>query len=273
MNKPVLLWILAIVLTMATAVYQRMTGPTYALSGTTWFEDVLISYRFERSHGGTSGAPVNVTTDEPDVRGTVLWKRFKSHDDWQKLAMKREGAVLTAVLPAQPPAGKLLYQIRFERHDATMLFPPDPVVIRYKGEVPLWILIPHVIAMFGAMLFSARTGLEYFSVRPTYDRLLWWTLGFLFVGGLILGPLVQLYAFDAWWTGWPFGTDLTDNKTALAFLVWVGAAVALKRSKKPGRWILAASMIMLLVYLIPHSLFGSELDFTTAADPGGQTTR
>lgn len=272
MSKPVLLWVLATVLTLATAVYQRMTGPTYALSGTTWFGDALITFRFERSHGGSSGAPVTIAADESEIRGTVVWKRFRSHDDWQKLPMNREGEALTAVLPAQPPAGKLLYQVQLEHHDATMLFPSEPVVIRYKGEVPLWILIPHVIAMFGAMLFSARTGLEYFSHRPSYDRLLWWTLGFLFVGGLILGPLVQLYAFDAWWTGWPFGTDLTDNKTAVAFLVWAGAAIALKRSKKPGRWILAASIVMLLVYLIPHSLFGSELDFTSAANSDGQNS-
>ncbi|MEX2191435.1 MAG: hypothetical protein WEB33_12110 [Bacteroidota bacterium] len=269
MSKPVILWVLATVLTMATAVYQRMTGPTYALSGTTWFDDALITYRFERSHGGTSGAPVSVMTDESGVRGAVLWKRFKSHDDWQKLALNREGVALTAVLPPQPPAGKLLYQVHLERNDATMLFPPEPVVIRYKGEVPLWILISHVIAMFGAMLFSSRTGLEYFSPRSSFDRLLRWTLGFLFVGGLILGPLVQLYAFDAWWTGWPFGTDLTDNKTAFAFLVWVGAVIAHRRSQHPGRWILAASVVMFVVYLIPHSLFGSELDFTSAADPGG----
>ncbi|MEX2115259.1 MAG: hypothetical protein WEB37_00110 [Bacteroidota bacterium] len=270
MSKTVTLWVMASVITVVTAAYQRLTGPTYPVSGTTWFEGALVTYRFDRSHGGTSGAPVNISIDEPDIRGTVLWKRFRSSDDWQMMVMSREQDELTATLPSLPPAGKILYQIRLERNDAVMLLPPEPVVIRYKGEVPLWILIPHVMVMFGAMLVSTRTGLEYFRDRPSYTVLIRWTLGLLFAGGLILGPLVQFYAFDAWWTGWPYGTDLTDNKTAIAFLIWVGAAVALRRSQKPGGWIVAASVVMLIVYLIPHSLFGSELDFTASADPGGQ---
>ena len=35
------------------------------------------------------------------------------------------------------------------------------------------------------------------------------TLG---LGGMILGPIVQKYAFGAYWTGIPFGHDLTDAK-------------------------------------------------------------
>jgi hypothetical protein len=79
---------------------------------------------------------------------------------------------------------------------------------------------------------------------------------------MILGPVVQKYAFDAYWTGWPFGTDLTDNKIAVAILSWIAAAVALKKSTNPKRWILAASLITLVVFLIPHSLLGSELDYS-----------
>jgi hypothetical protein len=232
------------------------------------FEGTLITYRLDRSHAGSSDAAVSLTVDEPNIRGTMLWKRVNSRDDWQGVAMHRQNGELTAALPYQPPAGKLVYQIRLERNDASMYIPSEPVLIRFKGEVPLWILIPHVFFMFGAMLWSTRAGLEYFHQSPSYNALVLWTTVMLFVGGLILGPLVQLYAFDAWWTGWPVGTDLTDNKTAVAFLMWAIAAVMLKRSQKPGSWVLAAAVVMLVVYLVPHSLFGSELDYATSAAPG-----
>ena len=39
------------------------------------------------------------------------------------------------------------------------------------------------------------------------------TVVLLFLGGIIMGPVIQKYAFGAFWTGWPFGHDLTDNKT------------------------------------------------------------
>ena len=38
---------------------------------------------------------------------------------------------------------------------------------------------------------------------------------------------VQKAAFGAYWTGFPFGYDLTDNKTVLMWLAWVLAALAM----------------------------------------------
>lgn len=127
----------------------------------------------------------------------------------------------------------------------------------------MWLLIPHVFFMFFAMLLSTRTGLEFFHTGPHLKKLALWTVCLLFVGGLLLGPAVQWYAFGAWWTGWPFGTDLTDNKTAVALLGWILALWAIHRKRHERTWALAASLALLIVYLIPHSLLGSELDYTT----------
>jgi hypothetical protein len=115
--------------------------------------------------------------------------------------------------------------------------------------------------MFAAMLLASRTGLEYFNGRANLGRLTNWTIGFLAFGGFVLGPIVQYYAFDAWWTGWPLGTDLTDNKTAIALLAWIVVAIAQKKTKNPRAWALAASIITFAIFLIPHSVFGSELDY------------
>ena len=156
-----------------------------------------------------------------------------------------------------------MYRITLHHGERAVFVPHnEPVVIPFKGDVPLAILIPHVIAMFGAMFLSARTGLECLGKEPKLKKPIYWTLGFLFIGGFILGPAVQLYAFDAWWTGWPYGTDLTDNKTAIAFLAWIIAAIAHRKSRRIRAWVLGAAIVTLIVYLIPHSLFGSELDYS-----------
>ena len=42
---------------------------------------------------------------------------------------------------------------------------------------------------------------------------------------MILGPIVQYYAFGDLWTGIPFGWDLTDNKTLIALIFWILAVV------------------------------------------------
>ncbi|MGA7306529.1 MAG: hypothetical protein WBW88_16750, partial [Rhodothermales bacterium] len=82
----------------------------------------------------------------------------------------------------------------------------------------------------------------------------------------IMGPIVQNYAFGEYWTGFPFGYDLTDNKTLIMWLCWVVAAGVLrfgriKREVIQRGLVLAAAVVMVAVYLIPHSLRGSEYDY------------
>lgn len=216
-----------------------------------------------RSHGGQGDHTLHVEIPAGDVRGVLFWRRNKTADPWKTAEMRRTGGALEAELPHQPPAGKLQYRVELSRGNKRVQLPPgDPIVIRFRGDVPLPVLILHIITIFWAMLMATRAGLEAIADRPRIETMVVWTVGLMLVGGLILGPVVQKYAFGAYWTGWPFGHDLTDNKTALAFAAWVAAWVALKRSANPRRWVVGAAVVTLLVFLVPHSVLGSELDYS-----------
>lgn len=262
MKRSVLLWIIAFVLTLLTAVYQRMTGPTYPVSGKVIIENQEIKYSLDRSHGGEGDHQIKIKVDDESITGQLEWKRYKTNDELHKQEMKLEDGFLIGTLPHQPPAGKLIYSVKLTKNSDTVIVNDGhPVVIRFKGDVPIFIIIPHVIFIFLAMLFSTRTGLEFFNNDPNYKKLAYWTFGILLLGGMIFGPIVQKYAFGEYWTGFPFGMDLTDNKTLIAFVGWIIALVALKKSAKPQRWILFAAILMFIVFLIPHSVLGSELDY------------
>jgi hypothetical protein len=254
------LWTLALVITLASAVYQRLTGPTHPARGSVKLAGQEIQYRLIRSQGGAEDAVVRVTAPEP-ATGSVAWKRHKTRDEWRYVEMARAGGELTAALPHQPPAGKLAYRVVLQQGDERVHLRAEPVIIRFKGAVPMPVLVVHVIAMFVGMMFSTRAALEMFAAKPDYGPLVAWTAGLLTIGGMILGPVVQKYAFGAYWTGWPFGTDLTDNKTAVAWLLWIAAWIAVKRDARPKVWVIAAAVVTLAVYLIPHSMFGSELKY------------
>ena len=263
MKITILLWIIALIITFASAYYQSITGPTYPKSGIVTFDGNKIEYSFLRSHGGKDDCSVSLKTNSKEIKTYLMWKRFKTNDEWTKVEMKYFNGVHIAVLPNQPPAGKLVYQILLEKGNTKFTIPEDePVIIRFRGSVPATLLIPHIIAMFLAMLLSTRTGLEIFRKEPAYKKLTIWTLGLMIVGGLILGPLVQKYAFGELWTGFPNGTDLTDNKTLIAALGWITALFAVYKFKKPKYWILGAAILTLVIFLIPHSLLGSELDYS-----------
>lgn len=265
-TKSVLLWILAVVLMLSSAVYQRMTGPTYPVRGMVVIESQEVKYKLLRSHVSSSDALVKF--DVPSsVQGKMEYRRYKSNDDWMTQPLIREDSLLIARIPKQPPAGKVMYQITLaDQAGKTITLTPEPVIIRFKGDVPAYVLIPHIIFMFLAMVYSMRTGLEAIFKGNNLYKLTLWTSIFLFLGGIILGPIVQKYAFGAFWTGWPIGHDLTDNKTAVAMIFWIIALFRIRKHPQERTWVLVASIVLLAVYMIPHSVLGSEIDYTKLPD-------
>jgi hypothetical protein len=263
MHKPIVQWILAIVVTLVSVVWQRTTGPTYPARGSVTLGGQAIALRLERSHVIDSRQPVVVTATDPAVAGAVEWRRFPSDDAWQTQPMTRKGDVLEALLPPAPAplmprAGKLQYQVRLSRGAETAAFPASPAVTRFKGDVPIYILLPHIAAMFFGMLFSTRAALAALFGGSTR---LWGllTVALLAIGGGVLGPIVQKYAFDAYWTGIPFGWDLTDNKTLFAGVAWIVAAWQLRGGRSGRTAVVVAALVTLVVFAIPHSVWGSEV--------------
>jgi len=262
MKKSVLLWLIAFVLTLLTAVYQRMTGPTYPISGEAKIGGEIINFKLDRTHGGEGDHPIEISVYDESISGELFWRRYKTNDDWTKVEMVRQNGRLVSYLPHQPPAGKLIYHIILQKDGEALTLPASgEVIIRFKGDVPIYFLIPHIIFIFGAMLLSTRTGLEYFNEGKKFKFLTILTFIFVIIGGFIFGPIVQKYAFDAFWTGFPFGHDLTDNKILVGFVGWLLALISIYKFKNPKRWIVFASILMFIIFLIPHSLLGSELDY------------
>jgi hypothetical protein len=260
--KKSLLWILAVVITLAAALYQRITGPTHSFRGKAAVGSAEVSFRLPRSAENDKDCEVAVKVSKAAVTGYVEHKRFKTDDPFERRKMVREGEKLVAFLPKQPMAGKLVYRVVLEANGAeTSLTGEEPIIIRFKAPVPMIIQLPHILVMFLAMLVSTAAGLFALGKKHNPRKLAVWTAVLLFIGGFILGPLMQQFAFGKLWTGIPFGTDMTDNKTLIAMIAWVAAVIAGRKGKAARGWVLAASIILLVVYSIPHSLFGSELDY------------
>ena len=259
--KSLLLWILAFVLTAAAAIYQRTTGPTYPIRGTVQIGEEPVKFRLIRTYDGADDAPITVTMENQEVSGEIKFRRYKSYDEWTISPMERNNDNVVGYLPHQDMAGKVMYHITLIQDGKRYLLNEEPAILRYKGFVPRGILWSHIITIFLAMLFSTRTAFEVlFRLKYTY-LYTWLTVIFLTTGGMILGPIVQKYAFDAYWTGWPFGHDLTDNKSLLAFIFWLVALGYQIWNRKKKVMAVVAAVVLLAVYLIPHSVLGSEIDF------------
>ncbi len=263
MQKNWVQWTIAVCITLASASWQRATGPTYPVRGQVTLGGQTIPIELQRTHGGQGDQPVLVQVADDEVSGRVMWRFYPVvHANWNVVHMRRTGNALQGALPHQPPAGKLEYQVHLVRGSETALFPPAAAITRFKGPVRPAILVPHVVLMFLGMLWSTRAGLASLFGGPIH-RSTFAALLLLVVGGFVLGPAVQKQAFGAWWTGVPYGYDLTDNKMLIAGAAWIAAGICAVVADPRGRAmrssVLTAALLTLVVFAIPHSVWGSQL--------------
>lgn len=265
--KKWIIWILAVILTITAAIYQKMTGPTYPKYQKIKVDGKEYKIRFIRTNVSSKDAKISLNLPK-EFSGIISYRIYPSDKHYIKMNFHRENQSLVTYLPKQPPAGKLEYFVIL-KYNNNVVFSNEqtPLRIRFKGEIPAYILILHILFMFTAMLLSTYSGLAALFKDKSQKIFGIITLIVLFIGGGILGPIVQKYAFGQYWTGIPFGYDLTDNKTLIALVFWIIAVIA-NLKKERFFYTILASIILILVYSIPHSLFGSQLNYNT-----GQVTQ
>ncbi|WP_346854817.1 hypothetical protein [uncultured Draconibacterium sp.] len=275
--KKVFFWFLAIVITLSAVIYQRKTGPTYDKKMEISANDSTYNLQLIRSIEIGSNTPVKLAVTDQTISAKLYYKRFLTKDAYQVVDFvykvkpvdsyimnkvfgitQQEGWF--ANVPEQGMAGKIQYYFEISDAKGTKTYlQEEPVVVRFKGAVPSKVLAPHIFFMFFAMLLGNLAGILAVFKQKRFKFYTNLTLITLFIGGLILGPWVQYYAFGEAWAGVPFAWDLTDNKTLLAFIFWLLAFVMNRKKERPV-YTIVASIVMLLIYSIPHSMYGSQLD-------------
>ena len=278
-----LLWVLAGVFTIVCFMYQDKTGPTYPLTGEIETNSGVVQYMFLRSE--TIGTDLKVMFLDPipaGIEGHVQYRRYKSDDDWSTMPMevgrfefsrRGDSDVVNGVgaeLPYLPErAGKYEYFVYIDdgSESPISITGENPIYARYKAAVPTSVLLFHIFAIFISMTVAVRTTLEAI-FDGNYKWMIKASIITLLVGAFILGPLVQWYAFGVWWSGIPFGYDWTDNKVLLELLFWLIAAYMNRGTHRNRNSVYLAGFVTMLVYFIPHSIFGSEFDYSTGKGHG-----
>lgn len=282
-----LLWFIAIAITGLYVLYEN--DPYDPLKGVQYFSDgTKITFSIRRSEVIGNDLTLAVNADN-SVSGTVQYRRVSSDDKWQKIKMshqiitlrkhgRKKGTAnqLAAKLPSlDKMAGKYEYIISLKKENETIFIKDknsNPIITRYRGNIPASILIPHIVFIMLSMLIGVRASLEALRENSNYAWMLWATIATLLLGGFLFGPLVQKYAFGTLWSGIPFGWDLTDNKVVVELTLWIIALYFNTGKRKTSKWakraVIIAGIGTIIVYLIPHSLLGSAYDYTTGKGVG-----
>jgi hypothetical protein len=265
------LWVAALVLTLTAAAWQRRTGPSYPVRTEVALRDTAFRMTLPRTSPTTAAPRVTLPAAPGLAEATLRWRRYPTDDAFAAVPMRPVADRLVAALPIQPRAGKVEYYLELTTVAERLRIPDETVILRFRGPVPAPVLVAHIAVIFLAMLIGVRAAFAAACDTGEQRALTLLTLAGLTLGGLVLGPITQRYAFGAYWTGVPFGWDLTDNKTLVMWIGWLAAGIAAFRRHRTTRGaVLAAAVLMLTVYLIPHSMHGSQLDYDSlpAAGPG-----
>lgn len=242
---------------------------------------VTLTHRsvFEQVGEGNPILGLNISFSpdgEEDITADVVY-RESARSETERIGMARTGpGTWLAELPQRDKGNSLEYAFEVDTGGGRKIRLPEGsrfLRLKYKGEVSLFVLIFHVIFMFGAFFFMVEAVMESIPVlRGTGDRknlvsMIRWLMIFTFIGGFPLGFILNQQRFGVIWEGFPFGYDVTDNKTQLMFLFWLITVLLSWGSFTGNRKLrdrlsergLAAAVIIsfvlsLAVFLIPHSL-------------------
>jgi len=133
-------WFLAVIITLALSIYQRMTGPTHPKK-----VDIELrgdNYQIKLPRSGVQKDEIVTLKDiTAVVKSQLHYRRYPTTNDYTTVDFQWTGAAWQAALPVQPIAGKLQYYITVDGKD---YLKDEPVIIRFRNDVPAYILIPHL---------------------------------------------------------------------------------------------------------------------------------
>lgn len=263
------LWILAFLISVLVFVFQKQTGPTYPFKGKYEYNQHLYKYKLERSSENLNDALIKLSAPQGSS-GLLYYQRFNSDDEWKATRMRYENDHLVGFIPKQAAAGKMKYYIVLNLKDYQMRIPEKSnIILRFKGHVPMGLLIPHILFMVISVLVVIKSCLDVlFNLTSAKVNFAVGTVSMV-IGGMLLGPIIQRLAFGDWWTGWPFGGDWTDSKVGFMMIILlIGNLIIWTKNRISSKVVIKTAIIfstlaMLVIYMIPHSFRGSNLDYKT----------
>ena len=147
----------------------------------------------------------------------------------------------------------------------------SPFEFYFKGKPDRNILIAHILVIFASLFFFILAGyFAYRSLRQRKAALHVPRLGLLgmvlfFIASIPLGMIVAYQTYGKVWTGFPVGSDFTDNKSLFILVYWAAATFFYRGSalrKDPASDLLtsralphvylAGVVITVVLFLIPH---------------------
>ena len=276
---------LSFILALVVMFYSRELSLRKSVFLVVQKEDIRIEHLTVTDKIGPGDVRIEakITTPQPyqDYAKKLFYKI--GDEDYQPVDFVSEGDLayqFVAHIPAQEKGKRGYYYIIVEDEEGNKVTLPDriesidpPFMLKFKGEVPVMVVISHVLGMLAGLFFAF---LAFFSALDIlFGKDVLGRLGFsvsfsaisVFIGGMLVGGLMTNYTFGGYWEGIPIGWDITDNKTLIILLYWLIMSILMKgtifkkdeefnllRPKSLAIFTLTGVLLTILLYIVPHSI-------------------
>lgn len=251
MKQSIILWLGAFVITFLAGYLHSITSENYPVSGSFGIGLKKVSYFFDKVYKENKNYEVIIRTDVDSLKGKVLWrKRNPQKLNWNEVTMKPAEETLTAEIPHQPPRTIIEYKVILNHKDSTFVLPySGNAEIEFFGQVPKSIQVFAFLSLFGGLLFSVRTALDYFNENEKIKKFAVFTTAVWFSSALIFFPVKRSYELSA-----KIGqsilpiTDIFHPSLLLMLAFWILSVIVIFNVKKYKIFALAAGIITIILF-------------------------
>jgi hypothetical protein len=275
--------LIAFIFTLVLLVFARKTTTVQSVHKTVEKSGILIDHNTVPKKVGEGDAVIPVK-----VIGANEVKLFYriGEEELQAVDMglkEGENDVFVASIPYHKKGTQAWYYIEAQKQigDAKLTVSlPDknspnykPILLKFEGDVPPYIIVSHVFCNFAGIFFSVLaifSTVDLMRGKSTLKKSVIFSLFtfiFLFTGFLLVGSALNYFAFGVMWEAFPFGSDITDNKSQIILFFWVVTLFLVKGTilgKNPSQnlvsektysfMVIISFVVTVVMYLIPHSI-------------------
>jgi hypothetical protein len=252
MKQTIILWLSALFITLLAGYTNNVTSPEFPVSGTIGINGKKVTYYFDKVLRDSSNYKVLIRTDIDSVKGRFIFSE-SNNNNLDTITLANENQSLIGELPFPGPLKKIHYKVELERDNKKYFIPTEKgEEIVFMGKVPTTLKVLLFITFFIGLLFSVRTGLEYFNPHPHTKKMMLFTIIPFALYGFFVSPVYKTFELNMVGSQFANPLDLFRLSSLSYFCVWTFFGLIIFKAKDAKFWGLVASIITLVMAIILH---------------------
>jgi hypothetical protein len=251
MKQSIILWIGAFVIAFLFGFWNRFSSPEYPVTGSFGINMKSVTYKFDKVYRGNDNYKIVIKTELDSLNGKIFWRRLNNNSPWHEGKMIFANGTLSGEIPNQQPLTFVEYKVKLRQNQEINNLPKNGnITLKFLAKVPSSIMGFYYFTLFFGLMFSIRTGLDYFNENQRIKKLSLFTIMIWIANVMVFNPVKHSYELST-----KIGTKvlpisaLFDISHLILLLIWLLGIILIFNSKKYKKWAVVIAVAELIAFL------------------------